>query len=72
VLWHVLAPSRLAVLDDPFARKLADWPQVMGVLLERTVRATLTASMHRALLQLSPVETRLLCCSGIWRSGGAG
>ena len=60
VLWHVLAPTRLAVLDDAFARNLADWPQVMGVLLERTVRATLRASIHRALLQLSPVETRLL------------
>ncbi len=60
VLWHVLAPSRLAVLDDGFARKLADWPQVMSMLLERAIRRTLRMSIHQALLQLSPVETRLL------------
>ena len=41
VLWHVLAPSKLAVLDDAFARKLAEWPQVMSMLLERAIRRTL-------------------------------
>ena len=60
VLWHVLAPSRLAVLDDAFARSLAAWPQVMSMLLERAIRRTLRMSIHQALLQLSPVETRLL------------
>jgi CRP/FNR family transcriptional regulator, cyclic AMP receptor protein len=60
VLWHVLAPSKLAVLDDGFARKLAEWPQVMSMLLERAIRRTLRMSIHQALLQLSPVETRLL------------
>jgi hypothetical protein len=60
VLWHVLAPSRLAILDDSFARTLASWPQVMSMLLERAIRRTLRMSVHQALLQLSPVETRLL------------
>lgn len=60
VLWHVLAPSKLAVLDDSFARTLAEWPQVMSMLLERAIRRTLRMSVHQALLQLSPVETRLL------------
>ncbi len=60
VLWRVLAPTRLAVLDDPFARTLAAWPQVMAALLERAIRRTLRMSVHQALLQLSPVETRLL------------
>lgn len=60
VLWHVLAPSRLAILDDSFARKLAGWPQVMSMLMERAMRRTLRMSVHQALLQLSPVETRLL------------
>ena len=60
VLWHVLAPSRLAVLDDTFARTLARWPQVMSMLLERAIRRTLRMSVHQALLQLSPVETRLV------------
>jgi CRP/FNR family cyclic AMP-dependent transcriptional regulator len=60
VLWHVLSPTKLAVLDDAFARTLADWPPVMAMLLERAIRRTLRMSIHQALLQLSPVETRLV------------
>jgi CRP/FNR family transcriptional regulator, cyclic AMP receptor protein len=60
VAWHVLMPVRLAVLDDEFGRSLARWPQVMSTLLERAIRRTHRMSIHAALLQLSPVETRLL------------
>jgi hypothetical protein len=60
VFWHVLSPVRLAVLDGAFARALVEWPQVMATLLERAVRRTLRMGVHQALLQLSPVETRLL------------
>lgn len=60
VIWHVLTPVRLAILDGPFAHSLACWPQVMGALLERAIRRTLRMSIHQALLQLSPVESRLL------------
>jgi hypothetical protein len=60
VAWHVLAPVRLAVLDDQLGRSLARWPQVMSSLLERAVRRTHRMSIHEALLQLSPVETRLI------------
>jgi CRP/FNR family transcriptional regulator, cyclic AMP receptor protein len=58
--WNVLMPVRVAVLDDDFARSLARWPQAMSALLERAVRRTHRMSIHEALLQLSPVETRLL------------
>jgi hypothetical protein len=60
VQWHVLGTLRLAVLDGAFTRQLASWPQVMGALLERVVRRVQRMSIHQALLQLSPVETRLL------------
>ncbi len=60
VAWHVLMPVRMAVLDDSFARSLTAWPQVMSALLERAIRRTHRMSIHEALLQLSPVETRLL------------
>jgi len=60
VLWEVLEPVRVAELDDQFSRRLAEWPQVMRVLLERALRRSLRSSVHTALLQLSPVETRLL------------
>jgi CRP/FNR family transcriptional regulator, cyclic AMP receptor protein len=58
--WHVLMPVRLAILDDRLGRALSDWPQVMSALLERAIRRTHRMSIHEALLQLSPVETRLL------------
>jgi CRP/FNR family cyclic AMP-dependent transcriptional regulator len=60
VAWNVLMPVRLAILDDAFSRSLARWPQAMSALLERGVRRTHRMSIHEALLQLSPVETRLL------------
>ena len=60
VYWHVLAPTRLAVLDPEFARSLVHWPQVIAAILERANRRALKMSIHQALLQLSPVETRLL------------
>ena len=60
VAWHVLRPVRLAVLDDELGRSLARWPQVMSTLLERAIRRTHRMSLHAALLQLTPVETRLL------------
>jgi hypothetical protein len=60
VTWHVLMPVRLALLDDDMGRSLARWPQVMSALLERAVRRSHRMSIHEALLQLSPVETRLI------------
>jgi CRP-like cAMP-binding protein len=60
VVWHVLEPASVAVLDDRFARVLMDWPTVLSALLEREVRRTSRMAIHQALLQLSPVETRLL------------
>jgi hypothetical protein len=58
--WHVLAPVRLAILDEQLTRALVRWPQVISTLLERAVRRTQRMSVHAAILQLSPVETRLL------------
>jgi CRP-like cAMP-binding protein len=60
VQWRVLRPLRLAVLDERFARALASWPGVMTALLERSLRRPHRMAVHQALLQLSPVETRLL------------
>jgi CRP/FNR family transcriptional regulator, cyclic AMP receptor protein len=60
VLWHVLEPTRVAVLDDTFTRLLTRWPTVMAALLEREIRRTARMAVHQAILQLSPVETRLL------------
>jgi CRP/FNR family cyclic AMP-dependent transcriptional regulator len=58
--WRVLSPLRLAVLDEPLARRIGQWPGVMGAMLDRANRRTHRMAVHQALLQLSPVETRLL------------
>jgi CRP-like cAMP-binding protein len=60
VQWRVLETTRIAVLDEVFARALGDWPTVTAAILERAVRRTHRLAIHHALLQLSPVETRLL------------
>lgn len=60
VYWHVLSPVKVAVLDERFSKPLAQWPQVSAALLGRAIRRTHRMSVHQALLQLSPVETRLL------------
>jgi CRP/FNR family transcriptional regulator, cyclic AMP receptor protein len=60
VQWHVLEPLLVAVLDEHFSRTLGEWPEVMRTLLDRALRRSLRVSLHAALLQLSPVETRLL------------
>ncbi len=59
-VWHVLEPVKIAVLDEHFSRSVLAWPQVMRMLLERALRCVRRSSIHAALLQLSPVETRLL------------
>jgi CRP/FNR family transcriptional regulator, cyclic AMP receptor protein len=60
VKWHVLRSARVAVLDEQVWRELGAWPQVLSALLERAIRRVQRMAVHQALLQLSPVETRLL------------
>lgn len=58
--WRVLHRAQVAVLDGDFSRALGEWPEVQGALLERAIARTHRMHIHQALLQLSPVETRLL------------
>jgi CRP/FNR family cyclic AMP-dependent transcriptional regulator len=60
VSWHVLEPVRVAVLDDATMRRVGAYPGVLTALLDRATRQTARMSVHQALLQLSPAETRLL------------
>lgn len=57
---HVLEPLTLAVLDEQTTERLADWPEVTAALLERALRRSLRTPIHQALLQVSPIEQRLL------------
>ena len=35
--WRTLVPTRMAVLDEPFAMRLGRYPQLIGLLVERAL-----------------------------------
>ncbi len=58
--WEVLEPSWLAVLDRRFAVTACRWPELMDVLMGRSVRRSRTLAFHMALSHLTRVDVRLL------------
>lgn len=58
--WRVLDRSRLAVLDDNFARALAQWPQLVTALIERTLRRSRFMAVEAAVSNVVGVEQRIL------------
>jgi CRP/FNR family cyclic AMP-dependent transcriptional regulator len=58
--WSVLAPARLAVLDERFAMAARPYPSVMVDLAARTVRRSRALAFQLALSQLTRVDDRLL------------
>lgn len=58
--WRVLDRSRLAVLDDNFARALAQWPQLVTSLVERTLRRSRFMAVEAAVSNVVGVEKRVL------------
>jgi CRP/FNR family transcriptional regulator, cyclic AMP receptor protein len=60
ITWEMLEPTRLAVLDDDFARAIAPWPRLTSALMDRIVRRAHALAFHLAVSHLKLVETRLL------------
>lgn len=58
--WEVLEPVWLAVLDRRFAITAARWPELIDVLMGRSVRRSRTLAFHMALSHLTRVDVRLL------------
>lgn len=58
--WVVVAPARLAVLDAKFTRHAAEFPEVLGTLVERASRRGDRIAMHQAVSHLTRVDDRLL------------
>ncbi|MDX6649616.1 MAG: family transcriptional regulator, cyclic receptor protein [Solirubrobacteraceae bacterium] len=58
--WEVLEPTWLAVLDRRFAAIVGHWPEVLDVLMARTVQRSRTLAFHMALSHLTRVDVRLL------------
>lgn len=58
--WRALSRCTLAVLDGPFARRAAPWPEVAALLLSRLMRRNRHASLMLAIRTMPRVEDRLL------------
>jgi CRP/FNR family cyclic AMP-dependent transcriptional regulator len=67
VRWSVLAPARLALLDQRFVHASARWPSILTQLSHRTVNRSRSLSLQLALGQVPRVDGRLLLL--FWRLG---
>jgi|tagenome__1003787_1003787.scaffolds.fasta_scaffold20615372_2 CRP/FNR family cyclic AMP-dependent transcriptional regulator len=60
VVWRVLEPTRIAVLDRGFARVIGHWPEAMEVLMAGAVRRAQALAIVLAVSHLRRVDVRLL------------
>jgi CRP/FNR family transcriptional regulator, cyclic AMP receptor protein len=60
IVWHVLEPTRIAILDRDFARVIGHWPEAMEVLMRGAVRRAQSLAVTLAVSHLRRVDTRLL------------
>jgi CRP/FNR family transcriptional regulator, cyclic AMP receptor protein len=58
--WTVVDPVKVAVLDRRFARTMAQYPEVVGTILDRVMLRSRWLSFHLAVCHLKRIETRLL------------
>jgi CRP/FNR family cyclic AMP-dependent transcriptional regulator len=59
VSWQVLTPAKLAVLDRRFALRIAGWPEILGVLLDRAIQRSRTLAVQSTIRQAGDVEERI-------------
>jgi CRP-like cAMP-binding protein len=60
VTWTVHLPTRVALLDQRFAERVAPWPEIMLALLRRSVQRAQRVGRHLAILENPRVDARLL------------
>jgi hypothetical protein len=58
-VWRVLEPTRLALLDAGFARRVSRWPTLTSELMQRTIRRSRSLSVLLALTQARRADVRL-------------
>lgn len=57
--WHVLEPTRLAVLDEAFATRLGRYPQLTGRLVGRALRRSRDLALNMAIVHQARVDVRV-------------
>ncbi len=60
VNWHVLRPTRLAVLDTVFALRIARWPSITSRIVARVAQRARYLALAQAVTHLPRVYARLL------------
>ncbi|MBV9214420.1 MAG: Crp/Fnr family transcriptional regulator [Actinobacteria bacterium] len=60
VVWSVLEPAAVAVLDPDFARRLAPWPEVTAALMDRLTLRARWLAFTLAISHVRRVDDRLL------------
>jgi CRP/FNR family cyclic AMP-dependent transcriptional regulator len=58
--WRVMQPTRLAVLDAGFAKRISRWPSITSQLLSRVARRARYLALTQAATHLPRVHARLL------------
>jgi CRP/FNR family cyclic AMP-dependent transcriptional regulator len=58
--WHVLRPTRLALLDGDFVERVRPFPEVIRALLRRACRRTAGLDVLRAITSQPRLEVRLV------------
>ncbi len=57
--WHVLEPTRVAVLDEAFAQRLTCYPQLCGRLVGRALARSRNLAVNMAIVHQPRVNVRL-------------
>jgi CRP/FNR family cyclic AMP-dependent transcriptional regulator len=57
--WRVLEPTRVAVLDEQFARLLGRYPRLAGCLMARAVQRSRNLTVNMAIVHQARVDARL-------------
>jgi CRP/FNR family transcriptional regulator, cyclic AMP receptor protein len=58
--WSALTPTRVAVVDQAFAVRAAQWPEVFAALIDRAARRAERLVVLQAIAHLTRVDDRLL------------
>jgi CRP/FNR family cyclic AMP-dependent transcriptional regulator len=58
--WSVHLPTRVALLDERLAERIAPWPGIAAALVKRSVRRAKWLEDHLAILENPRVDVRLL------------
>jgi len=67
-VWTVLEPTRLAVLDDAFVARLAEYPELAPAFVARAMQRTRNLAVNMAIVHQARVDVRLLML--LWHLAG--